>query len=47
MGTKTIDGISYNFGSTRINYDNWYEIGGGFYECYGRDTKNYGSLTTE
>lgn len=44
VGGKSIDGKSYYFNTIRDYWDNWYEIGDGFYESYGRERKTYGAL---
>ena len=44
VGPHNINGQNYFFNNIRDFWDNWYEIGDGFYECYGRERKTYGAL---
>ena len=44
VGPHNINGQNYLFNNIKDFWDNWYEIGDGFYECYGREQKTYGAL---
>lgn len=44
VGWKEIDGDLYYFNESHANEPNWYEIGEGFYESYGKKIKAYGSM---
>ena len=44
VGWTKINGSEYYFNESHDNENNWYEIGGGFYESYGKKTKAYGSM---
>ena len=44
VGAHIIDDRGYFFNNVRDYWDNWYEIGDGFYECYGNERKTYGAL---
>ena len=44
VGWTTINGSQYYFNESHDNEPNWYEVGGGFYESYGKKVKAYGSM---
>ena len=44
VGWTNIDGSMYYFNESHENEPNWYEVGGGFYECYNKKVKAYGSM---
>ena len=44
VGWTKIDGEMYYFNESHDNEPNWYEIGEGFYESYGKKVKAYGSM---
>ena len=44
VGWTEIDGEMYYFNESHDNEPNWYEIGNGFYESYGKKVKAYGSM---
>lgn len=44
VGWTQIDGALYYFNESHINEPNWYEVGNGFYESYGKKVKAYGSM---
>ena len=44
VGWTEIDGKMFYFNESHNNEPNWYEIGNGFYESYGKKVKAYGSM---
>ena len=44
VGWVTIDGSKYYFNESHDNEPNWYEVGDGIYESYGKKVKAYGSM---
>lgn len=44
VGWTEIDGDMYYFNESHANEPNWYEVGEGFYESYGKKIKAYGSM---
>lgn len=44
VGWTKIDGEMYYFNESHDNEPNWYELGNGFYESYGKKVKAYGSM---
>ena len=44
VGYVDIDGETYYFNESTDNEPNWYEVGNGIYESYGKKVKAYGSM---
>ena len=44
VGWTNIGGSEYYFNESHANEPNWYEVGDGFYESYGKKIKAYGSM---
>ena len=44
VGLTTIDGKQYYFNESYDNEPNWYEVGDGIYESYGKKVMAYGSM---
>ena len=44
VGWTNIDGKYYYFNESHNNETNWYEIGNGFFESFGKKVKAYGSM---
>lgn len=44
VGYVNIDGDTYYFNESTDNEPNWYEVGDGIYESYGKKVKAYGSM---